>query len=260
MIKRFAPTLIILAAVACAVVASQQLPQWALNLRHSLVPDVSVLQTHYPVAKGKEGRKNLYKLVAEKPKHWRRLNQISPMAVTAVLMSEDSSFYRHKGYDPEAIHAALEENLKAGRYLKGGSTITQQVAKNIFFGPEKTIKRKILELLTARELERLLGKRKILELYLNLAEWGPGIYGIEQAAQRYFAKSSAELNAREAATLAFMLPNPTRLRYSAFGENGPTHYGQARIARIVERLWRTGKISFDEYASSVDMQDLPSSL
>ncbi len=247
-------------AILAALSASTQLPKLVAAVRYLFVPDVSVLLEKYPQAQGKSGRQNFYNLVDERPNTWRTLPQISRAAVLAVLTSEDGGFFAHNGFEPAAIKAAWQENVKAGRYIKGGSTITQQVAKNIFLSPDKTLVRKARELLIATELERVLGKRKILEIYLNIAEWGPNIYGIEQAARSYFAKSAHQLTAREGAMLAFMLPNPNKLRHSVLGSNGFTHFGQRRVFKILERLWRNGKISEDEYASSMLNEQVPSDL
>lgn len=237
---------------------------WAVGrsreLRARAFPDVTVLERGYPVSAGKDGRRNVYVFKKARPAHWRSLPQISSAAVSAVLMSEDAGFYGHQGYEPEAIRGAFAENLKAGRIVRGGSTITQQVVKNLFLTPEKTLDRKARELLLAVEMERRLGKRRILETYLNIAEWGPGIYGIEQAARSYFHKTASELNAREGAVLAFMLPNPKRYRHSVLGESGLTPFGAQGVSSILERLWRTGKISDEDYASAGPSAAVPSTL
>lgn len=139
---------------------------------------------------------------------WVPLWAISPQLQTAVVAWEDPAFYHHSGLDYSEIARAAWADLRAGSYRRGASTITQQVAKNLFLTPEKTLRRKIREVILARRLERDLSKEEILTLYLNIAEWGDGIYGAEAASRRYFGKAAADLNWPEAALLAGILPNP----------------------------------------------------
>ncbi|HRK02533.1 MAG TPA: transglycosylase domain-containing protein [Oligoflexia bacterium] len=222
-------------------------------------PDISALKHSYPVAVEKKDGKITYKLVYERPERWRSVGQISKKAVSAILAAEDATFWKHGGYSAEAIRAAIEHNAKPNAKIKrGGSTITQQVVKNVFLSPEKTISRKLRELLLSVELERKLPKAKILEIYLNIAEWGPGVYGIEAASWRYFDKPSSLLTAREGAILAFMLPNPIRYKNS-YRDGELTKFGSNRVAKILNRLWRSGKISEDEYSASGEPEDQVSS-
>lgn len=223
-------------------------------------PDVSVLKTQYPVAVGKQGRQIVYKFQSKRPAHWVTLGQVPRKAIAAILMSEDAGFFSHHGYEPEAIRMAIEHNTRPGVKVKrGGSTITQQVVKNLFLSPEKTISRKVRELLLAVELERRVSKRRILETYINIAEWGPGVYGIQQASLRYFRKPAAALSAHDAAILAFMLPNPNRYQHSIRGGE-LTAFAQRRVERILQRMWKTGHLSDEEYTSSEVHDELPSSL
>jgi len=141
---------------------------------------------------------------------WTPLARISPNLQKAVLMAEDASFYQHYGFDWEGLQEAFTRNWKKGKLQRGGSTITQQLAKNLYLSSDKTLLRKAREALLAWELERRLPKQRILELYLNVAEWGHGIFGAEAAASRHFGKSAAELTEDEAALLAAMLPSPRR--------------------------------------------------
>ncbi len=156
---------------------------------------------------------------------WVPLSRIAPALRQAVLVSEDDMFYRHEGLDWEEIRAAWEQNLRRGRIRRGASTITQQVAKNLFLSPRKNLFRKLKEAVLALRLERTLKKRRILEIYLNIAEWGPGIFGAEAAAQRYFQKPAAELSWEEAVALAAILPSPLKHsplepdRFTAFRQN-----------------------------------------
>ncbi len=142
-------------------------------------------------------------------KKWVPLNRISPHAVRAVLALEDTAFCSHSGFDWNEVASAVEDRLKGGR-LRGASTISMQTAKNLFLWPERHIARKVLEAPMTVIIETFLDKRRILEIYLNVIEWGPGVYGIEAASRTYFGKSASTLSRREAALLAAVLPNPRR--------------------------------------------------
>ena len=138
------------------------------------------------------------------------LDRISPRLVRAVVASEDASFFGHAGFDWDEIKNAAEQNWKAGRTVRGASTLTQQLAKNLWLGTERSYLRKVREALLAVKLERTLPKRRILALYLNVAEWGNGVFGAEAAAQRWFHVSARDLSAAQAAVLAGMLPAPRK--------------------------------------------------
>jgi len=141
---------------------------------------------------------------------WVPLAHMSPHLLRAVLAAEDASFYRHKGFDWDGLKDALTRNWEKGQLRRGGSTITQQLAKNLYLSPDKNLFRKGHEAMLTRELERALPKKRILELYLNVAEWGHGVFGAEAAARHHFGKSAADLSPAEAALLAAMLPSPRR--------------------------------------------------
>jgi len=139
------------------------------------------------------------------------LDSISPNLVSSVLAVEDDAFYLHPGIDVASILSATEYNRTVGKNKHGASTITQQMAKNLFLSPDRTFERKVRELGYALLMERFLGKKRILELYMNYAQWGKNIFGCEAAAQYYFKKSAAKLSRREAALLAAVLAKPTTL-------------------------------------------------
>lgn len=139
---------------------------------------------------------------------WVPLSEIAPALQHAVIVAEDASFYYHEGFDWEGIKEAALRNLKVGKLERGGSTITQQLAKNLYLSSGKTLLRKAHEALITYALERHLTKKRILELYLNVVEWGDGIYGAEAAARHHFGKHAADLTPEEAALLAAMLPSP----------------------------------------------------
>jgi len=136
------------------------------------------------------------------------LGRISPELRTAVLISEDDTFFGHSGININELKKAFQENLEKKKYARGASTITMQVAKNAFLTKQKTLIRKIKEILIAKRIEKIWSKQKIFEYYLNIAEWGHNIYGAEAAARYYFDKPASQLDLAEAALLAGMLPNP----------------------------------------------------
>lgn len=141
---------------------------------------------------------------------WVPLQKISPFLIKAVLIAEDDKFWRHEGFDYEAIKKAIERDIKEKRFKLGGSTISQQLVKNLYLSPSKNPLRKIVEAIITWRMEKILSKKRILELYLNLIEWGDGIFGAEAASRHYFGKSASELTAEEASRLASVLPNPRR--------------------------------------------------
>jgi monofunctional biosynthetic peptidoglycan transglycosylase len=142
--------------------------------------------------------------------NWVALSEMSPLLQRAVVAAEDANFFSHEGFDWDGIKVAMERNLEAGKIERGGSTITQQVAKNLFLTQDRSFFRKAREAMITRALERHLSKARILEIYLNIAEWGEGVYGAEAAARHYFFKSAKELTADESALLAAMLPSPLK--------------------------------------------------
>jgi monofunctional biosynthetic peptidoglycan transglycosylase len=147
---------------------------------------------------------------AELRHRWVPYGSISVHLKRAVITSEDARFSEHEGVDWEAIEKAYKENVKRGRPAKGGSTITQQLAKNLFLSPERSYLRKGQELVITYMIEALWDKRRILEVYLNVVEWGEGIFGAEAAARHYYGVSASQLGPEQSARLAAYLPNPKR--------------------------------------------------
>ncbi|MDB4970385.1 MAG: mtgA [Myxococcales bacterium] len=141
---------------------------------------------------------------------WRPIARVSPFLQRAVVYAEDAQFWKHDGVDWEAMKDAAEHDWKERSLERGASTITQQVAKNLYLSPSRNPIRKVRELFIARRLDRDLGKKRVLELYLNIAEWGEGIFGAEAAARHWFGCSAAELRPAQAARLAVALPNPLK--------------------------------------------------
>ncbi len=162
---------------------------------------------------------------------WVKLSQVSPYVIKAVLIGEDDKFWSHGGFDYEALQKALVADLKKGRFRAGGSTVSQQLAKNLYLTPAKNPLRKIKEAIITWRIERELSKKRIIELYLNVAEWGDGLFGIEAAARHYYGKSALELTATEAARLAAVLPNP--LKYQPTGTSQYVKNREAAIFRVM---------------------------
>jgi monofunctional biosynthetic peptidoglycan transglycosylase len=168
---------------------------------------------------------------AELKHKWVNYDQISNNLKRAVIASEDAKFIDHEGVDWEAIQAAYEKNLKKGKIVSGGSTISQQLAKNLFLSSKRTPWRKAQELVITYMLEAVLDKRRIFEIYLNVIEWGDGVFGAESASKHYFKVSAAKLNSQQAARLAVMIPNP---RF--YDKHKKTNYLIKRTAAIQSRM------------------------
>lgn len=171
---------------------------------------------------------------------WVPISQISPNVIKAVLIGEDDKFWNHDGFDVEGMEQALERSLKKGS-VAGGSTISQQLAKNLYLSPSKNPVRKVKEAILTWRIESTLSKRRILEIYLNVAEWGDGIFGIEAAARHYYHKSARNLTGREAARLAAVLPNPIR-----YDPKGDQKYVKNR-ARIIYKIMKRRGIVIPQY-------------
>ncbi len=171
---------------------------------------------------------------------WVPLSQVSRHLIHAVLASEDQNFFGHEGVDWEAIQKSLEKDVAKHRFARGGSTITQQLAKNLYFGTRKTLVRKLRELIVARWLEADLSKARILALYLNLIEWGDGIYGCEAAARHWYHESAADLSPSQAAGLAAMIPSPRRLNPQV----SPARHARA-ARRVLWLMTRAGYLGRD---------------
>ena len=164
---------------------------------------------------------------------WVPYDRISVQLKRAVIAAEDAKFVEHEGFDWEGIQHALDKNTRKGRVVAGGSTITQQLAKNLFLSAQRSYWRKAEEALITLMLEAILDKRRILELYLNVVEFGPGIYGVGAASQRYFGKAPADLDESEAAQLAAALPNP-----SAWHPGATSPAYRRHVATIERRMSR----------------------
>jgi len=176
-------------------------------------PDVKALATRPPTTTAFIERHKEIQRAAGRPAqvaiHWTPYSSISPDIKRAVLVAEDINFFSHRGFDWGEVKIAVDEALHESEAPRGASTITQQLVKNLWLSPSRNPLRKVKEAILTWQLERTLGKRRILELYLNVAEFGPGIHGVGSAAQAYFGKAPADLGEEEAALLAASLPRPS---------------------------------------------------
>jgi len=208
-----------------------------------LVPDISGLVRENPRKTSfMEYREREWKREGKRyhiQQRWVPLSHISPYLMKAVLIAEDDKFWSHEGFDYDAIRKAIEKDLKEKKFKIGGSTISQQLVKNLYLSPEKNLLRKIREAVITWRMEKVLTKKRILELYLNIAEWGDrGIFGIEAASQHYYGKSALALNPLESARLAAILPNPRK--YNPGAESG---YVARRAALIYGIMVKRGIVS-----------------
>ncbi|HOV90865.1 MAG TPA: monofunctional biosynthetic peptidoglycan transglycosylase [Syntrophorhabdaceae bacterium] len=202
-------------------------------------PDITLLKTKNPKKTSfMEYRERQWKNQGKKikmNKKWVSLSVISPYLIKAVIIAEDDKFWSHKGFDFDAIQKAIERDIKEGKPKFGGSTISQQLVKNLYLTPTKNPLRKIKEAIITWRLEKTLSKKRILELYLNVAEWGEGIFGAEAASLHYYGKPSRDLDPLEAARLAVILPNPIKYRV-----DGSSRYVEKRARIIYEIMVKRG--------------------
>jgi len=211
------------------------------------LPDVTTLKTRNPpttafmALREREYREAKGK-VPPRRQTWVPLRRVSPHLVNAVLLAEDAAFYQHDGVDYHELWESLKLDWREKRLSRGASTITQQLAKNLYLSPSRSPVRKFRELLIARRLEATLEKRRILEIYLNVIEWGRNIYGVEAAARAYFDAPARDLTPAQSAQLAGMLINP--IRYSPLA---PSRRLTRRQHIILKRMARFGRISPQEY-------------
>jgi len=172
---------------------------------------------------------------------WMPLDRISPYLVQAVVISEDDKFWGHKGFDFAAIKAAVEKDIKKKTWRYGGSSITQQLAKNLFLSPSRNPLRKLREIILTWRLESALTKKRILELYLNVVEWGNGIFGAEAASRHYYEVPASDLSPRQAARLAVVLPSPRR-----YNPLSGTKYIEERAREVLDIMVRRGIVTPEE--------------
>ncbi len=206
------------------------------------LPDVGRLRNRNPgVTALMELRAKEYRAIGERaPRRqiWVPYGAVSETLKKAILISEDAAFFSHGGIDFDELQAALKQVWQTLSFRRGGSTITMQLARNLYLSPAKNPLRKLKEIAIARQLERALSKQRIFEIYLNVVELGKNLYGAEAAARFYFGKAAADLGPLEAATLAALLPNPRNP-----GERSLI----ARRNRILRRLASVGQLKDEDY-------------
>lgn len=173
-------------------------------------------------------------------KKWVPIDQISPNMVQAVVASEDNLFLKHHGFSLNDIEKAFKHNKK-GKRIRGGSTISQQTAKNVFLWPQRSYIRKGLEAWFTVLIELVWSKERIMEVYLNIVETGDGVYGVEAASQKFFHKSAADLTKSQAALIAASLPNPRKFKIG-----NPSSYMQGRKAKIMSVMRQIGKVELNK--------------
>jgi monofunctional biosynthetic peptidoglycan transglycosylase len=199
------------------------------------LPEVAVLKQRNPRSTALiELRETEYRRDGARPARrqiWISYERISDHLKKAILISEDAGFFRHKGIDVNELKAAFTKDWQTLSFARGGSTITMQLARNLYLSPSKNPLRKLREIAIAHQLEQSLTKERIFELYLNVVEWGKNIYGAEAAARHYFGKSAADLDLLQAATLAALLPSPRSIHERA---------ALARRNLILSRLAQVG--------------------
>lgn len=178
--------------------------------------------------------------IAELPEH----------VVRAVTTSEDAGFFGHAGFDFDELRNALVEGAEAGKLGRGGSTITQQLAKNLFLSPERTLARKVREATIAIGLEAAVPKRRLLEIYVNVAEWGPGLWGIGAASRHWFGKDARALTPKEAAFLASIIPSPIRY-HAMYARGSPSDAWEAHVNDLLFRMTEQGALTDDELAEGI---------
>lgn len=201
------------------------------------LPDPGVWKTGYAkVYWDKKQEARVIERVRERPYNWMSFKEISPALKKAVLLAEDDLFYQHDGFNFDQIEDAVEDTLNKGKRLRGASTISQQLVKNLYLSNDRSFWRKFLEAAITYKMEKALSKDRILELYLNIAHWGPRVYGIRGAAGLYFKKLPKLLNHKESAYLAMLLPSPERYSTSFRKEKKLSAYGERQVESILQKM------------------------
>jgi monofunctional biosynthetic peptidoglycan transglycosylase len=238
-----------LAALALALVAAT-----AVGALWATLPDPSPLARENPrttaLIEQRRAEARRKRLAFHPRQSWIGLDRVSPRLVQAVLLSEDANFFGHDGIDWEAVRDAAQHDLRAGRFARGASTLTQQLAKNLWLGTEKTLWRKAKEAVLAAKLERAVSKKRILALYLNVVEMDDEVFGVEAGARHRFGVAAAELTLAQAVVLASTLPAPRRVDLAR-----PSSWLATRARRLLDRLREVGRVGADEHlAASAELE------
>lgn len=209
-------------------------------------PEFSEMRSSVKVTQQLPRGEKRVRAIGPKAPGWVPASQVSHNLLMAIVASEDTAFFSHEGVDYHELKAALKKDLEERRFARGASTITQQVVKNVYLDRSKTVWRKIREILWARALDKTLTKMQILEFYVNLVEWGPGIYGIREASKHYFFVSPSELTAKQAAFLAMLLPSPVKY-HQYFTQRKLTKWAARRVRQILNVMQSMRFIDQGEY-------------
>jgi monofunctional glycosyltransferase len=214
------------------------------------LPDPAVYATREPRSTAIMDQRRAEAKAAGRPfkpmQHWVRLKDISPRLIDAVISSEDAGFFAHGAFDVGEVSAAARDAVSGRRKLRGASTITQQLARTLYLGNERTLWRKLREALLAIKIERVMSKQRILLLYLNAVEWGDGVFGADSAARSWFRVRPDDLDTAQSAILAAMLPAPRRVVDLA----SPPRWLSRRAEAVLDRMLAAGRISRQEHADA----------
>ena len=190
--------------------------------------------------------------LCEKNQGYTRLGNVSKYMKDIVVISEDSSFYQHQGFDWFEIENSFRTNWRDKAFSRGGSTITQQLVKNVFLDPSKNPIRKLKEAYLAYRVEQILDKKQILEKYLNIIELGPGIFGVNKASWHYFNKPPGDLNLLESAFLTYLLPNP-KVYSQVYRKGALTDFSRRRLLDLCYKMYRFGRIQQSQYLTAKEL-------
>jgi hypothetical protein len=213
-------------------------------------PPVALLASFVQRAQPEQGPPHAF-LVGPANPSFVPIAELPRYVVRAVTASEDSGFFGHSGFDFEELRNAAVKGAEAGRVVRGGSTITQQLAKNLYLSREKTLARKLREALITVALEATVPKQRLMEIYLNVAEWGPGLWGIGPAAHHWFGKDARELTPKEAAFLATVIPNPVRYHYM-WSRGSPSDAWEQRVDELLRTMNGQGTLTDEELFAALE--------
>lgn len=219
---------------------------------YRLLPDTAALNHAQLITRQNFSQTNKPILIRRSDKTYVPYNRIPETLKRSVLCLEDGRFFTHRGFDLFEIRMALSDTFLDGRRLRGASTISQQLVKNLYLSSDRTLARKTIEALITLKLESSLEKWKILELYLNSIDWGKNIIGLKAAAEHYFRKNPQDLSPREAVFLAAIIPNP-----AVFGDSPDKIFVRKKMLKALEHLYRSNLISLEEYRRAIFEQLVP---
>ncbi len=203
------------------------------------VPDFTEMRNKVTVPIKLANKEKSEKEMGPKAKGWVSISQLSNHVLMAVIASEDTSFFSHKGVDYHELKEAIKKDWEEKKWARGGSTLTQQVVKNVYLGRQKTLWRKFKEFFWAGEMEKVLSKSEILNFYVNMAEWAPGLYGIRDASEHYFHIHPSQITAKQAAFLAMLLPSPIKY-HSYYQKKQLSPWATKRVGQILRVMNRMG--------------------